>query len=699
MDGHLLFNFTPEILDLILGYADSSHHLIVLWKCGNSILNVKLAKGITYLNLSANPRLPTPLPNVVFHLRSLRSFTLQCTENTIGKHSSWSNALEALPERLEALHIQSARDLPSFCDIPTIASVTAGPTNRLEPSQPEQAPMSIIKRRFTSLKTLQVRITQFSLSSLPSSLTHLIDIEIVCSLYNAPIISILPRALRYLDGTVQIGFSPDDSLNASIYQDWTGSPPQLAYIRSIKWINGPSNMAWLPRSLKRGQIQGIGDASWTPLKARTVPPRLENLTITELTRSFFEEEGLDWVAELPHELIELSFVNQGSRSIYPIVISANQLALLPRTLTSLNLSTRAEIDWHSLREAHEISSSEFYPRDLSTAVNTSDLDETHVVEAHKVEIAPKFDLWPPKLAFLSVAIESNVAGTAHLLPATLTSLKLSTKNLRGKFAYYIASRVVEVSVGELSHCRSLSKLFLEIAARDTDCMAFKGELPPSITLLAVSGAEGLDRSSFENLPDSITQLSALLFQGDQAGVNEAYWKLPAMIRTLKVNRWRGEWFSSIPRSLRTFITSSLHGSKFPFSGEVRDYFQELPPQLEVLVFTSSKVDPKWSTSNDSFSTLKRLVKLFIPKDLVFPSKILRNLPRTLTTITLNLAGIDSEDAPFLPPLLTNAYFGARVPWKAPYIARYWPVRSVDTIPKLMEDVREEVRKRAFKLTQ
>lgn len=577
-----IVDLPKDILGQVLSYWDSSYLLIPLWKCGNRLLNSKLASGVQYIDLIHYSGLLSQYPLLISELTQLRHLHLKSPFIIMGNGLEWPDQLFKLPRTLETLSVESA-DLPH-----SILNVSHKSTASV--FLPLKASIPTFRHLFPRLSTLALdgQIEPFLLE-LPFALTSL-TVPSLDSSCDLPIISILPRTLRFLNSFVKVRFMPSttDSLKAA----WISAPPDLEFITTLEWTGLDTDLTWIPRSLLIGDLQYVNIVFREAIKSdsphwrqifSTLPPRLEQLKMPRLPlQMVLQGLSTDVASLLPRTLKELH-IN---------ALNLAAIRLLPSSLTKLTLS--ADTDWK--------------------------MDD----------VGANVPLFPPTLQTLLILLPHPDIGILKLIPSTLTSLRLITSSDNG------SNFDLDLLPPNLT--------YLEILLTKT--IQLQNNWPKRLSNLRLvnTGSEcQMNHNHFDLLlPSSITSLR---LYGSAPAAYDVTDALFPNLRTLNVEDWHTRLSSrTLPRSL-TKISVSEFKLLIDDENERNDYFATLPSSLaEFVVLTMEGLK---QPSSASFSSLPRLSKLQIDTSVVFPTAVLQNLPGGIRDVSL---GLDSPDDVDYAPL-------------------------------------------------
>lgn len=661
-----LYNLSADLLDLILRKSDLSHMVVKLWKCGSPSLNQALARSITFVDLRHTVLLPAKFPRMLSKLRSLRHLAIRSTSNLFETPEDGMLMLGMLPESLESLCIM-AKDAPSSM------LNYAPPRGSRDSSSPSSYALDYHGRgpsHLMDLGGLFPRLSTFELgdgrgegrcrsdlasfpmlrpsdvAGLPPTLTRLVVDEMVCDWREPRLFSLLPPSLVDLDVNL---LYENGTLASDVRADWLAAPPHLQRVRSIKLdssVRFHSTFDWLPRSLTAGEMRL--NPSLTPLEVARMahlPPHLHKFHIQYLQKDAVPA----WPAELPHSLTVLTLGKQTKH-----ILSGN-IGHLPRTLTSIDARHSDSINWKALE-------------DLS--LSSEALKATQL-------------LWPSNLVRLTIESHFNLEYHVTLLPRTLRTL--SIRKIRLAMAMPPDSETIGADFPS-----SLTELTLFSGAYKV-LLPFK--LPSSLTYFELDCSAPhpftLDEKMCLNFPTSLTSLKLPIPAGKE------YLLLVERLPCLKVATVLKLEASALRQlrhqTLETFAAKDLIGLDELSESEIFDLFLNLPLSLtELTIRKEEPASKSLNISPNSFSRLTKLVTLHLASLPQLPSKALRHLPKSLTSIRLAIENLDEEDLPFLPPNIKMCFLFPLTSLYTPRVAEYWPcmdgyILESDKAPKDFKD--------------
>lgn len=634
----MLLDLPPEILDHIIGSRDSSFVVINLWKCGNHLLQKKLASGLTYVHLEGSKFFPSLFPLLLCNLRALRYLSVSSPENLMKSVIGWKAVRSQLSSTLETLRLASHDSEHAFFNF-------APGTDEDDPEAIDtQYPRGVsrfidMEKLFPRLQTLDFggsSCLQFGdAAALPSTLTHLcvgtffLDYTDEAGAPDKRLVSALPKSLKSLGASVQLRvgwkgtIGDNEEAIARLHKDWSEVPPQLDYLRTCT-ITPPEpdlDLSWLPKKLK-GALTLAPQYSFSPERKTilSLPTQLEELSISNLPSSY----GQDWVADLPKHLTKLTL--SPHRSLLGAVVTH-----LPRSLTSLTSHQRL-FEWSEIESA--------------------------------MESCGEGKFWPPNLETLLLPSESLAVEYIRLLPKTLKMLSVTVSDPRDRHTDQTPLKIDGRAFPP--HLENLTLEFADYVGQFVP-INLEHSLPPTLTSLSWKGFLEFEFETIgRNLPAALKSLSIAevkIKNGHTALL------LPPGLTQFECYEWCDGWFSALPRTLTDFKIGSLYKGMEPnFSADIAS-FEGLPASLTS--FTVFKCTAIFDPPPSHLDHLVNLKHLSMDRLQNTPSRVLRVLPRGLEKLVIGINEIDAADAPFIPPALRMVLFGPNA-FVAP---QYWPLRA------------------------
>lgn len=621
----MLFTSLPlQILGLILEYPSSSYLIIRLWKCGDHVLNLKLAMSISTVILRHHPNLPSLWPAMLSQLPNLRHLSITSNSDLMNDSSDWIPALQALPKTLEVLEIDSTDSSIAFnnygdSEEPIITENAIGSTPFVDIGAlfPYLRELSIVGAdHFDLLPVLPPNLTRYCTSSV-----------IKCG--SRSVMSTLPRTLERLEATVIVhfGLAEEDIL----FEDWSRAPPNLVHIDKLRWLECPSSAKWIPKSLTSGRIGfSLANDQASPLCAKelaSLPPLASQLGLELCPPPCPESTHTDatWFSQLPKGLKVFRMIP--SDYITPDIIQS-----LPSSLTKLVLSEISQDAWNR-----------FSPLN-----------------------------WPAGLEELSITDNIGI-GTLSILPRHLKSLDV---NLR------LIGPLEHLSVSELPP--KLQSLRLSANLPATLERPIIGELPSSLTLMDLfhigDGRLVLNQLRF---PDSLISLSYTSLEPSCVFEQLQLWELPSSLTKLEIECFRIDWFHAVPPSVTHLSISSLCSDPELIPSTGIDLFADLTTSVLVLEIDHNSPHPDrlLELSNNAFSRHINLEIVHAAQALLMPSRAIRSLPKKLKELDVPVKCLEVDDLPFIPMNLSVCFTGTGIDWELPDLAEYWPVKAMQSLPE------------------
>ena len=596
-----LENFPLEVLTQII-HGDHSYLAIELWKCGSVVLNGKLRRSITSIDLThksacTTTRYPRCLKEFI-NLRRLSIFSLYhglCSAPTL------SNELRQLPSTLTDLEFRVKDASPLFFghvnvrneDDQLLGDDELPPPSKrskLEetPNTENEPPfLRHVSQLWPNLRRLTV-----GGGGPPLAAVNFIDF------------SMLPRTLEYLDLSMAY-FAENHLLDNS-----EGIPSGLKTLMFSEGFLSTSDLHFLPPSLTNiGSSLSI-EAMLTLAENPTMLPNLETFPVWESERAEameeFNNEILSNIRKWPSNIKELVFMSETHSTIF------NPELKLPAQLEILDT-------WDQELTAPQL---ELIPRSV-TSLDVGMVDWTKVT----------LSMWPPCLKTLMLRQFSNGSQYLHLLPRTLTKL---TMDIAGD---------AEVPVESYSSASGLEAL-----------NGADKELWNTIkSTLRDSGFNGGDASAYISAVESGRLFGLPLTLTDlNISSRKEHPTLPLLLPpqlhkfTFSVPRWFDalEYFHLLPPSL-TEIGLTDHINSNPFQSCIAKWDSEM-------------IDPTttWLFRSKNLTSLK----LSCSPSIMAP--VLKYLPRTLLHLVFQdrgysrfhewvLAGQPAQWAQDLPSSLTS----------------------------------------------
>lgn len=602
MEATTLSKLPGAILDEIFKGEHSSFLVVTLWKCGDSLLNNKLARDITYIDLKdTQTQFASSFPTMLSRLSSLRtlridrgSFKLMPPKGDLATQLSMLTT-----SGLEIFKISSSDSTALFRAF--IGS--GGP----------KTPIKSLVGSFDALRSLSLpnSLPANAIPDLPPNLTFLEAPGFDITLASAPIFSALPKHLETWHG--QFNISPMDGQNvikdaelvrSALQRIFADPPPHLSTIfcimtKSKPFDYWPSNVgfSYIPRTIN--VAEGLYRLDCLTMdELRTIPPVTTKIIISGLSEEWKSHppQPAEWMALLPLHLERLEFEGQ------PIPFSLEFLRHLPRSLkklTTSGLSALRELRW---------------------------CDEMK---------APGF--WPPGLTDLALYCEGITTEAIACLPASISTFwwHLDEKNVA--FLPNLKTLTLNVSQNEI--------VFYPQSVLDHAAASHVEQGLP--------GKFDLDSASLPG--DSLETLHLFFSYAMPFNLDNDF--LPRRLKKLSLHRFRMDWFEKLPRTLTFFSCSDLRNLPiFNDSTEPRDYFSALPSGLVELMLRNDEIEKRSRWPALCFSSLPHLKELLCYDLGWFDTEVLANLP-IIKRLIIDITSFSDKTASFAK---TRGSFGARI---------------------------------------
>lgn len=536
------------------------------------------------------------------HFSALQAFAIHSHDFTIFDADDWRDILFQLPKTLESLRIESKCHLP---DLEELLSSEADPP--------------LPNAWFSRLHTLSVLADHLASTHQWFNVPHSIfpAESLTCLTLphrdsNGNLFSTLPRSLVKLDFAIT-WHSP-----AHLLQDWLYAPPNLEYIRRIRW-NSRDLFPKLPNfDVTIGSLR-FKTVSWTPDAAATIPVNTQSLSFGSYQPPSFAERGTNWATELPRRLKSLKFGYHGSDQ--ELLSYTNYL---PPSLTELRIKKFTVGPQVPLNRLERLTKAKAWPLNLRSLA----------IDRAPIELIP---LLPDSLTLLDLCFSENA--TPCLAPEKLPP-NISSLELRG--------------------C-------------STDCLlrTSSDNWPPNLHSLSCD----IDWDDCDNFPPLLTLLN--MSRLNKIPLEDGPFMLPIRLIDVHLTHWHQEWFGALPRALTRLSLLHLHTTATEYFDEGVDAFDALPPSLTCLKVPRALLQPeiKGVFSSASFANLPNLTHLELVQCNKFKSGCLRNLPRGLKTLRITLQKLEDEDLPYIPPNLIvfepNVYFDL----SSDLLLKHWPANA------------------------
>lgn len=605
--------------------------LLELIKCGDPFLNAKIVSGVRHVALALHPCGKPRPPKIIAQLTALHSFSIKSDKYLCKTIHEASNLTKALPPTLEMLEIvcKNSREWIMNLD----PSSTSSAVTYVYTQYPRGlSPFLDLEQLFPRLHTLKLSASFDSkdLAGLPSSLTYFYAAIIWFGPTVGLSLSVLPPSLKCLDGVLTI-LAFKVSSHAAILEDWSKRHPQLEQLGDIFFYDREF-APYLPRDIP---IRSIDYYCWDAALFSALPDCIQHLEVKALQKQDFIQ--IPWTSLLPRKLLSLSVLPE-TDSIGLI------LSHLPKSLTSLTFKSFGNL------KASEI-----------------------------LEYGEKADIWPPNLTVLH---RLNICDLSDLslMPSTITSLRIQIPSELGANVILLDGSLLPPQLTEM------------VMNRVETAIQLSSPLPATLKILKIDSTSRsrikFNQESFEMIPDSLTHLSILPDLHSIPYESEALYKLPSCLTCLNLHAWRFDWIEAIPKSVTKL---KLHFPTRPSEENASDIFSSFPTKLRELTLATNDPEEFEDTHfpDDSLVTLPHLEALYVQFGR-FRSSFIRNLPRSLIKLEIELEKLDDIDAPFLSPRIVELDLGP-VDWNNPAIAEYWPIAA--NSPRMPARCRTRTRQR------
>lgn len=570
----MLSKLPVHLLAFILA-GEYSYLVVDLYKCGNNLLNYKLANGgCVEVHLIDNSFGTTSrYPKMLSTLRYLRSLQIYRDNAIILPLEELSIEIMKLSNRLEVLILSCENSVSAFI--------------QHDPESLSPTGICDFKSHFTSLRMLKFEdyekgLDEESLAHLPPSLISLTLPTIKWDESNDT--AILPPNLEELVLTRRIRGRATNK-----HSQLKKLPSSLRVLSGISilssWTLTLSLVSLLPRTL---EILDEWDCflSWTP-ELDALPPSLTKLCLSQLSngRPTLVQVMANINAALPN-LKDLEINNADTASWDYELIS-----LLPRSLTHLQASIR----WDT--EASENRPPAAWPIALTSLIDRfgtpTNLPLPHGLTRYGG-------------SFVSMPTDDSLV-SFDLLPKVLKDLTIISQ------------------VGTL----------------------LAPGIPSSVTRLAVQKKLILKRLDY--LPPTLISLTGKLAIKSNAETSTL--ELPSNLEELAVAEMPIKLFKRLPSSLTSLSIGTIDASEAETIS-----FSSLPSGL-----TSLKVSKRCNAAlvdvKLAFANLTSLKHLALHNCFCFPGRVLRNLARNISTLSIQLTALKARHLQALPDNLNEMELG------------------------------------------
>ena len=568
------------ILAEIFSGEHTSHLIINLWQCGDSLLNRKFAQDITYLDLKDTiTKADTCFPSVVFCLKNLRSLSID------RRLRNFEDSQHELASKLRQLECSKLEILEIYCGV--IVDVFLEDCAR--PGQDSTSSLDLSLQfpalRHLSISTPTRQTLQHIAPNLPPNLTYLEATGLDITLDSGSVFASLPRCLKTWNGRFSISATRDGKKchdNALILSElrriFRDPPPSLTTIACIEMseMTEVYNFDFLPKTLNVSNgLFRFPDLTMEQLGS--IPHVTKKIIISDFSNEWTTQNPSlpEWMALLPKRLVNLQFSPTN-------MMSTEFIKLLPRSLKTLCSSgshSRSTIDWSEMLNP---------------------------------------DVWPPGLTRLELPTERISNEAKKCLPATLTYLGCGHEET------------------ELYIPPNLKSLMMTITSSKLEFYPQSRLMELAIAQSALLTTGEIDMDSLELPGDSLQQLT--LMYGFQFIYDLTSDFLPRRVATLNLTQFKMDWFIHLPRTLTNFTCLGLTRlPKINDHNEPVDYFSTLPPQLKRLELRGAlpMIFDRRTFPAVSFSSLHHLIELRCASIGNFHSDVLLHL-QSIKALTLEV---------------------------------------------------------------
>lgn len=595
--------------------------IFTLMKCGDLLLNGKLQSGVRELALALHPIGKPRVPRLVAQLRVLRSFSIKSSRGFFKDPCQAVAFTKSLPPTLEMLEVDCGAAFNWFMNSAPSSTSTCPIYIKTQYSR-GLSRLIDLESLFPRLHTLKSGNSYIvsDLAALPASLTYFSAGNIWFQPKDGRSLSLLPPSLKTLEGTLALrAFASDFESHAAYWEDWRNGHPQLEQLGDI-FLYEYAFVSYLPRTIA---IRSIKLSHCTVKLLSGLPECVHHLEVASLDKTEFNT--VIWSSILPRKLESLH------ATFYPASIALT-LSQLPKSLASLTCQPH----WHF--KGSEI-----------------------------LNLSEKRDFWPPNL---TVIHNFNIYDLSDisLLPRTLKSLRIALPSEFDDHPMCLDGSLFPPGLTDLSilNLKSAIDIINPLPAM-LKVLEIKSDLTKSF---------GVNRKSFEMIPKSITRLSITPQLSQWPLHDEVPYILSSHLIELDLGIWHIKWIGDIPKSV-TKLRLALYESYEIDLAATNQLFKDLPTNLTTLELSAPGPSGDDGTifSAGCLSTLPCLQSLDVDFGR-FPSSFIRNLPKSLTSLAVNMEALDEKDAPFLPPRCLRLDLNGPTDWNNPIIAEHWPVAAL-----------------------
>ena len=534
-----LSHLSDEVLAVILDFY--SDMVVSLWLCGNTILNHRLSRCCRTFRSPPEVQNAYMWPRILANLHGLILVDF-CVQNMAEPLEKVSSEIQKLPSSLKSLRV-------GFCDAFCVfyqaehrsSSDFTVSSKKRKKKQRDRPSLWNIGLKFPGLthlgigpsaKNLQMKIHSSDLLMLPPSL-QVLDLHSV--ILEDGDFSTLPRGLKSLH-ILRSSTNPAKLVDL---------PPSLTELRGLEFNSIDQIRALPPTLTSRIHLELPATTNAELFTPDAFPPDLHSLYLGEISAHRL------WLSPPPC-LVELA--------IHNFIFSPEQIAALPRTITSLTqftsssmialrpmAVTEARSLWPPLRELQftyvrgaslNLDDIKNLPRSL-TILGPVDFGMRTEDRGNSIFSSE----WPSSLIELSFHKYSRNFGPGSLLDLLPEPFR---SNILG-------DRKIEHLPDPLASPLPSGLQKLRIIERFSYAPLFQSELRAIPAELRELKLHTLESHVIALLPRGLQSLSADQFVGSCP--EDAFANLPPGLTSLDIDLLRADWISTAPSSFAYFPTS------------------------------------------------------------------------------------------------------------------------------------------------
>lgn len=273
--------------------------------------------------------------------------------------------------------------------------------------------------------------------------------------------------------------------------------------------------------------------------------------------------------------------------------------------------------------------------------------------------------WPPALQSLKIALRAVSLGVIAALPPTLRQLTIESRfEDDGTNRFYANELPPRLESLELYN------------VEQPVALTTHGSFPASLTTLLMWD-KIFDAASLSALPSTLTEIQYFHFDLPTTENDATPITFPQNAKKIRLRSWTPEWNEHIPRSVTALDLGMLmcdENHADPLAG--------LPTsltKLELRIAGSKLPLVEARTVPLPISHLPLLTSLSLRT--AVPSSLLKDLPRNMTELEVNLGQADESDLAFFPPNLTLLNLtGDFFKVDRLAVAEQWPLRATAYLP-------------------